>query len=122
MKAIIVACILSVSTITSAYAGAPFDRTDKKLLVAYSVFHVIDWGQTRTIAMHPEHWHEVNPILGAHPSIGRVNAYFIATYAGNLLLARILPDKWRKLYLTGATMIEFGFAAHNASIGLHVSW
>jgi hypothetical protein len=34
-----------------------------------------DWSQTRWIADHPG-FTEMNPYLGAHPSIGRVNVYF----------------------------------------------
>lgn len=37
---------------------------------------VADWAQTIVIARNPLVWSEMNPILGRHPSPGRVHAYF----------------------------------------------
>lgn len=55
-----------------------------------------DWAQTRTIAKNPQQYHETNPILGEHPSSGRVNNYFAASALGHTLLMNALPPKWRK--------------------------
>lgn len=82
----------------------------------------IDWMQTRKIAMektsttYTEHsngssslvyngrpkWNENNPLLGKHPSIGRVNAYFLGSMIGNTAIAYFLPSGWRESwqYLT----------------------
>lgn len=45
-------------------------------LLLLAVLLVIDWRQTLVIARNPEKWHEVNPILGEHPSPARVHCWF----------------------------------------------
>jgi hypothetical protein len=56
-----------------ALADDSWPVEDKALLVASTAFLIADWGQTRTIAKKPHLVHEKNPILGRHPSVGRVN-------------------------------------------------
>ncbi len=46
------------------------------LLVALAILLAIDWLQTLTIARNPGRWRELNPLLGEHPSVARVNAWF----------------------------------------------
>lgn len=61
----------------------------------YLGLHAIDWAQTRTIAAHPEKYHEMNPVVGEHPSAGNVNRYFAATTLLHLGVAYALPPGWR---------------------------
>jgi len=42
---------------------------------AYVLLHIADWNQTREIARNPQQYWEVNPVLGKHPSIKRVDSY-----------------------------------------------
>jgi len=65
-----------------------------------------DWAQTRTIAKNPYQWHETNPILGQHPSVGNVNNYFAAAMLGHTLLANLLPPEYRKLLQYGTIGLE----------------
>lgn len=45
---------------------------------------LVDWGQTRTIAHHPDQYHEAfNPVLGDHPSRRNVDAWFLGSLAVN---------------------------------------
>ena len=59
---------------------------------------LLDWGQTLNIAQHPDHWHELNPLLGPHPSTGSVNMYFGLATLGNLG-AGLLPSGPRKIVM-----------------------
>lgn len=59
---------------------------------AYLALHVADWGQTRNIAKHPDQGHEVNKILGKHPSVADVDKYFALTGLGHVALNKMLED------------------------------
>ena len=59
--------------------------------------------------------HEINPLLGAHPSIGRVNTVFIVAFVTNLAAGAALPSKARNVLWTVVTAIE------TAAILLNVS-
>lgn len=48
-------------------------------LPLYLALHLIDWGQTMNIQQDPVHYREINPLIGAHPSRGDVNRYFIGS-------------------------------------------
>lgn len=94
---------------------------DKTLLVASTAVNIVDWGQTRTIAMNPDIWHENNPLLGKHPSLGQVNNYFISRLILVPVLAHYLPE-YRTAILSIWLGIGLGYAGHNHSIGLRMSW
>lgn len=83
--------------------------------------HAIDWGQTRTIARHPDRFYETNRILGRHPSVGQVDAYFVGTALLIGLAAHALPE-WRVAGLGAYASFEFAVAARNARLGIRVSF
>ena len=62
------------------------------ILAALALLLVIDWRQTLTIARNPQRWYERNPILGEHPSAGRVHAWFALVSIATALAAYLLPD------------------------------
>lgn len=96
--------------------------TDKALLAASTTMLILDWGQTLYIAKNPVRFHELNPILGEHPSVGSVNTYFAAAIIGNYLLADWLGATNRRLYLGGITALEAGVVLHNRGLGIKVSF
>jgi hypothetical protein len=77
-----------------------------------------DWLQTREISRNPDRFYETNPVLGRHPSLSAVNAYFAAGLLAHTAVAMALPPPWRGpwQYLTFA--FEAGVVAHNASLGI----
>ena len=50
-------------------------------------------GATLDIAAHPEQYHEKNPIIGRHPSRGRVNLYMGASALLHPLVTYLLPEQ-----------------------------
>lgn len=99
------------------------DWTDEEVRwgVALAVTRVIDWGQTRYIARHPNEFREANPFLSNHPSMAEVNRHFIV---GNLLMfgaAHYLPQ-YRSTLLRVWVSIGVGANAHNAAIGVRISF
>jgi hypothetical protein len=80
---------------------------------------VLDWGQTRHIANNPTRFHETNPILGEHPSLRKVDAYFLSSLAiNNVLYWKVIPKKYRTAYGTAAGAWELGFVVRNNQIGI----
>lgn len=94
---------------------------DRMAGVTALTFTVIDWGQTRYIAEHQQ-FYEINPILGMHPSMAKVNTYFAGALIGGTILTFALPEKDRKWFLGGVTVLELGVTAHNANIGIRVNF
>jgi hypothetical protein len=90
--------------------------------VAWQTVHVIDWGQTLEIARHPEDYHEINPIMGKHPSVGNVNVYMGLSSIGHLAVSYVLPPKIRP-YWQYLTIVTSGACViNNFNIGLGVKF
>lgn len=87
-----------------------------------SVLLVADWAQTRQIVLNADSFHETNPVLGTHPSMGRVNAYFATALALNYVIGNSLPTGWRKAWFIGVQSVEANVVQHNLSIGLDLSF
>jgi hypothetical protein len=115
------AIALSLFT-TAAAAGEPWSTSERVLGTAALAALAIDWGQTRYIAKNPQSFHETNPILGRHPSVGRVDAYFAGAIIGTALLADALPSKWRGPFLAGVVVVELHYVNRNAALGIRVSF
>lgn len=70
----------------------------KQLAGIATTLMVVDWAQTRHIANNPHKFHELNPLLPNHPSIGQVNRHFIISGLIIGTLAHNLPQ-YRNLLL-----------------------
>jgi hypothetical protein len=105
-------------------ASAWEKTSDKnKLEALYLLLHGADWAQTRTIAKNPDLYHETNPLLGQHPSVGKVNNYFLATGLAHALLADKLPPNLAKLFQYGTIGLETGVAGKNRfKLGIGMSF
>ncbi len=78
----------------------------------------IDWLQTRYIAAHAEQFQETNRMLGQHPSMGRVDAYFACGIAGIAVVSQVLPTPARRWFLGNVATLEFAVLAGNRRIGI----
>ena len=80
---------------------------------------VVDWMQTRYISKNPDKYHEINKILGLHPSLEAVNIYFALCIVGVLALSHFFVEN---LYVTGfliaLAFFEALVTAHNYKIGI----
>jgi hypothetical protein len=98
---------------------------------AWEALHLIDYRQTVQTARNPDQYFEYNPLLGEHPSEGRVNVYFIGWAILHPIITDILPREktllgvqamprafWQNISLvvSGACVIN------NFSIGLNGEW
>lgn len=116
--ALIAACVLYQA---NAKADDWTPEQQVKLAAAETLL-AVDWLQTRQIAKNPDTYHELNPILGNHPSVGRVNLYFLSSAVATYVLADVLPSKYRDWLLTGVIAVEVIATANNANIGVKVRW
>jgi len=121
MKILFIVFILFFATTSKAQFLHDWSTLDKSLLVASTAANVVDWGQTRTIAYNPDQWRERNPFLGDHPSVGRVNNYFIARLILAPVLAHYLPE-YRTAILSVWLAIGVGYSGHNYNIGIRMTW
>lgn len=88
--------------------------------IVWQTLNAIDWMQTRTISVDPE-WYETNPILGKHPSLSEVNAYFIASALFHATVSHHLDSKNAKLYQTATSWIAVGFVLNNHVKGIRLT-
>lgn len=75
-----------------------WSKEQKQLAGIATTLMVVDWAQTRHIANNPHKFHELNPLLPNHPSIGQVNRHFIISGLIIGALAHNLPQ-YRSLLL-----------------------
>ena len=113
---------------------ADWSREDTYREMAYLMAHGADWSQTQYIQGHPK-YRELNPILGAHPSRGRVNNYFLAAGLLHPLISYSIPSiveyfggspetaqDVRKWWQLGSAAFEAGVVGRNAHMGIGFSW
>jgi hypothetical protein len=67
---------------------------------------------------------ETNPILGRHPSELAVVGYGLAWMAGHYLIARLLPQPWRRIWQGLVFGVEVAAVTNNLVVGggLRAQW
>lgn len=96
------------------------ERKDIALEVMWQGVHVLDWGQTLEIARHPQDFYECNPLIGRHPSVGRVNTFMLASTVVHPLVSYALPKPYRTWWQMVTISVTTGLVANNYNIGLRV--
>ncbi len=71
------------------------------LVSAATMGILVDWAQTRQ-ALH-QGWGERNPILGSHPSDGKLAVYNVLAIASTVSLGALLPSRWRTAWFGGGS-------------------
>jgi hypothetical protein len=100
---------------------------------------VVDWGQTRWMVKHPrsdqvctsadatttctsQRLHERNPLLGEHPSIGKVNNLIGASIIAHAAIAYMLPRGWREGWQYVWIGVEAGAVYSNHCLGIKLKF
>lgn len=100
---------------------AQWSDEDKALGIAALSATALDLAQTRWLVKEcpkrPSSCHEENPLLGKHPSIGRVDAHFTAALLGTYLIADALPADQRTLFLYSIAGVELVVVGRNKYLG-----
>ena len=87
---------------------------DKLLTALLVVFLIVDWSQTRYIAKNPDKFYEMNPLLGKHPSVLRVNLHFFLA-----LLLALIPGYPIITFIWWA--MEVALVVNNYRIGIKLA-
>lgn len=122
MKEFLLALILLASSNVAFAEHDEWTADDTKRQAVYLVLHTIDWGQTRNIANNPKQYYEINPVIGEHPTTGRVNGYFLATALLHTGIAYVLPADWRKSFQYVTIVIEAGVTNRNRNLGVKIDF
>lgn len=114
--------ILIIWSIAGAYAS-DWSKKDTVRESIYIAVSAADWAQTRYIAKHPSKFRETNSMIGAHPSISKVNNYFVGMIATHALIAELLPNGraragWQIAGIAWETMLVL----HNHEIGINFNF
>jgi hypothetical protein len=117
-KIIIVVSIVSLISLSKdGYANnlvlAGWETKDTTLELSYYGLHIMDWAQTRYIALHPEEYKETNIILGEDPSIEKIDIYFASTLILHTIISYLLPDNFRLYWQISTISLEGGCIIHN---------
>lgn len=116
MKTIIIFLLLS----TPVYAQ-DWTKQDTITEGVYLALHAIDYFQTKEIARNPA-FKEYNPILGEHPSSGRINTYFALTAIGHAAISYVLKPKYRRYWQFVTIGIQSYTVCHNYHVGVRFSF
>lgn len=102
--------------------AADWTRADTQRELLFVVPAIVDWGQTRHIATHPERFVETNRQLGPHPSVADVDRYFPGYLAQHLVIAWALPGRWRQGWQYATAAYQAGLVWHNRRLGIRVAF
>lgn len=119
-KTFLILYLLLAGFAPPASAADPWTPEEVQWAQTLASATLIDYGQTRGIAKGAG-W-EANPLLGRHPTLGRVNVYFGLVGLGSFLIADNLSGAARLNFLRIASYVELGVVAHNAYLGYRVSF
>ncbi|HBE81080.1 MAG TPA: hypothetical protein DDW65_25320 [Firmicutes bacterium] len=97
---------------------AEWNYADTGLLV----LRIVDWGQTRTVALNPDNYRELNPILGQHPDLGEVNAYFSVLILTDILIAEYANPKVHKFWQIIQITPELWCVGNNINLKLRCTF
>lgn len=111
----------TIATCSSAASAREWTGQQRAWAAAALGLSLVDWGQTRHIARHPEKYRELNPLLGKHPSLGDVNRHRIVTTGLLMAAAHWLPEH-RDLILKVWVGVQVANTARNFTVGLKVDF
>lgn len=114
-----IGCAETYHTVKSDYK---WSKQDIACEVTWQLLHGIDWLQTRKIARNPDKYHEVNPLLGRHPSTEKVDMYFAAGAIAHVVITDHIPPKHRWFWHMISISISGLLVNQNFNIGLGIEF
>ena len=93
----------------------------KRTLAVLALLLVVDARQT-SWAMDRPGYRETNPLLGSHPSRRQINEHMAIAAALHGLVSLALPDVYRRQWQWGTLVVEGFVVAHNAYLGVHLTF
>ena len=123
MKKILVTAVAGILLFSSsAIAADKWSKRDKNLELTYQALKFIDWRQTRYIAKNSDKYYEMNPILGKHPSVDKVDAYFIGTAILHPIITHFLPKEYRPWWQGITITLSGACVINNVIVGIKMDF
>jgi hypothetical protein len=113
--------LLLVLFALSGCAAPPLSSKEWRLEAAFLTAGALDYAQTRDIKNHPG-VHEVNPLLGRHPSDKQIRSYFLAAGLAHVGITRLLPRPYRVPWQLGTLTLQVITLQRNHQLGLRLDF
>jgi len=113
--------LLALLSAWLARPATPQWRPEHKVLAATAVTMLL-LDHFTTVDGIKRGYRESNPLLGPHPSLGRLNTFTALEIMAELGIGALLPDRARTIWFAVLTGMEFGYVWHNFAVGLHVKF
>ncbi len=118
----LVAVALALALASAARADE-WTRTDTAFELGLVTLSLTDFGQTSWFLANRPHAYETNPLLGTHPSRAKLAAAGAIGLTTHFLVARVLPQPWRRLWQLAGIGVEADAVSSNArTFGFHVAF
>ena len=112
-----------LATFISVPANAePMSKIDWAFQGVAATTIILDWRQTRNIVDNPNKFYEINPMLSKYPHKDKIDAYFLGSLIGNTVIARLLPNPYRRIWQIITIGYESGFIIHNVRLGVKMNF
>jgi hypothetical protein len=115
MKPILLVCWLAL-VLLSARADQ-WTIADSLAEVGCVGLLMLDWSQSLD-----HRFRESNTVLPAEPNRQAVSTYFLSVISVQLLVARLLPNPWRRISQMVVIGVETHSVARNWQLGADLSW
>lgn len=118
MKLLIFITLIFATATANAFDD--WTSTNTVLQSTYTVLHVIDWGQTASMAKNGWQTHkETNIVLGENPRPDDVHIYFAATLLAHTAISYALPRHWRETWQVLGIGVEAVVVGNNYRINMN---
>ena len=123
MKSITLIIMLMILMLPVAgFTADDWNKEEISKEVAWMVLHAVDWRQTAYAMDRPDEYEELNPILGNHPSEGRLNMFMLTTALGHYLITKYIPKEHRSVWQNISIGFKLGTVSSNYYVGARIKW
>ena len=120
MKKLIIAIVLCLSVATAS--ADELTKKQKNKMWIFQALTVADMIQTIKVAKNPLLYGEMNPILGVHPAVGSVVAFFVIRNTIHYVVVKKVPQKYKDKFINIPIIGQTFAVAWNLSKGLGIGF
>lgn len=116
--------IFALLLLSSSAVADEWRETDTYREVTFQILNIIDWGQTRYVAKHPEQYQESESawLIGQHPSTTDVDRLMVMSAILHPIISNYLPQDWRTAFQYVTIGDKLNATIGNASIGIKIEF
>ncbi len=122
IKLIFILFILILLLPVNTQAADKWTKRDTWAEAVWQGLWAVDYLQTRTIAKNPARYREINPLLTRHPSMIKVDVYFLTLALLHPVITHYLPKKHRPIWQFLSITLSTVAVAKNLSIGIRMDF